>query len=184
MFNATFEPATHDTGLRCNNCAGHLPLPFPVTLYNKRFTSAFASADGQLDFRPASNQADGVDSVDGLPNHLANTAIFVHWDHLSITGLGSGIFTSMGTDRTTGHRTFTIEWRATYVDTGEPVDFALRLYEASPQFDIVFGQVGETGSFATVGVQDGVGASSTQYESAQPDSLLPGLALTFQPAQH
>jgi len=180
--DATFAPATHDVGLRCNNCASRLTLPFPVTLYNRRFTSAFISADGQVDFQPASDQADGVDSVDGLPDRRANTAIFAHWDHLSITGPGDGIFTSIGADRATGHHAFTIEWRATYVDNGASADFAVRLYEGSPRFDIIFGQVSETGSFATVGVQDRAGASFTQYESAQPDSLLPGLELTFQPA--
>jgi len=185
MSDATFEPALHNIGLRCNNCVAHLTLPFPVTLYGRLFASASVSADGQMDFQAASDQVDGVDSVDGLPDRRANTAIFVHWDHLSITGPGGGIFTSTGTDQVTGHTTFTVEWRATYVDTGESADFALRLYENSPRFDIVFGQVDETGSFATVGVQDRAGNSFTQYEGAQPDSLLPGLELTFQPAaQH
>ena len=43
-------------------------------------------------------------------------------------------------------------------------NFELRLYEGQNRFDLVYGEVAQTGSSATVGVQQGTGAQFTQFE--------------------
>ena len=58
-------------------------------------------------------------------------------------------------------------------------NFELRLYEGQNRFDLVYGEVAQTGSSATVGVQQGTGAQFTQYECNTAGTVNSGLQLVF-----
>ena len=58
-------------------------------------------------------------------------------------------------------------------------NFELRLYEGQNRFDMVYGEVAQTGSSATVGVQQGTGAQFTQYECNTAGTVNSGLQLVF-----
>ncbi len=174
---ATIIPGSHDTGNRCDECVTRINLPFRYKFYNKIVTAAYASANGQLDFMGPGDRS--YDSSGGLPDRLASDAIFPYWGDLTTAGSGGGIFTSLSADPRTGKPIFNIEWRARYVDSGNPVNFEIRLYASAPRFDLVYGRGDEGGSFATVGVQQGFGTSFTLYETYTPYSLAPRIALHF-----
>src|SRR4029077_3905633 len=61
------------------------------------------------------------------------------------------------------NRIFNIEWRNQYFPGSGTVNFEGRLYEGQTKFDIIYGQVDQTGSSATVGVQKDT-STFTQYE--------------------
>ncbi len=177
---ATIVPGIADTGNHCDDCASQISLPFRFALYDRIFRTAYVTSNGQLDF--AGSADNSFDSSGGLPDSDATDAIFAHWDDLTTDsmqpdGSKSGIYTSL--TGVVGSRTFIIEWRATYIDTGNPIDFEIRLHEDSSRFDLIYSVVGEGGSFATVGVQQGTGDSFTQVESQTANSLMPALGLSF-----
>jgi len=177
----TITPGITDTGNHCNDCSTRITLPFSATLYGQQFGTAYVTSGGQLDF----TSPDEVGFNTDLPDPAATDAIFAHWGELSTDttqpdGSSSGVFTSITGD--SGSRTLAIEWRATYNDTGNPIDVEILLHENSPRFDVIYGNVPEGGSNATVGVQQGAGDSFTQFESNTPHSLSSGLALAFTPS--
>ena len=99
--------------------------------------------------------------------------IMPHWDDLrtdqvgtgctAYGGVGCGVFTSIS--GTAPNRIFNIEWRTVYFGANTTrANFEVRLYEGQNRFDLVYGEVAQTGSSATVGVQQGTGAQFTQYE--------------------
>ncbi len=59
------------------------------------------------------------------------------------------------------------------------MNFEVRLYEVSPRFDIIYGELNGDGSTAGVGVQQGTGSAYTSFE-CHTGGLSPGLQLTFQ----
>ncbi len=171
-------PNPTDVGNHCDDCSTLVQLPFPVKLYNGTFTAAYVTSNGQLDF--TSPDADYASAA--LPDPNAADAIFAHWDDLRTDASNSGIF--MGSSGSVGSRTLYIEWRATYADTGHPLDIELVMYENSPTFDIVYGSADEGGANAVVGVQQGIGQTSvgqgyTQVEADTAGSLAAGLDLHF-----
>jgi len=177
----TITPGITDTGNHCNDCSTRITLPFSATLYGQQFGTAYVTSGGQLDF----TSPDEVGFNTDLPDPAATDAIFAHWGEISTDttqpdGSSSGVFTSITGD--SGSRTLAIEWRATYNDTGNPIDVEILLHENSPRFDVIYGNVPEGGSNATVGVQQGAGDSFTQFESNTPHSLSSGLALAFTPS--
>ncbi len=176
----TVTPGITDTGNHCDDCSTQITLPFSATLYGQQFGTAYLTSNGQLDFTAPDESSANAE----LPDPNATDAIFAHWGDLRTDttqpdGSQSGIFTAI--TGTVGSRTFAIEWRATYYDTGDPVDFEVILYENSPRFDVIYGNVDEGGSSATVGVQQGTGDSYTQYESNTGATLRSGLDLCFTP---
>ena len=77
---------------------------------------------------------------------------------------------------------FNVEWRAAYYPGNGVANYEVRLYEGQLQFDIVYGQIDQSGFSATVGVDQRYRGLSTQYECSQ-GGLSAHLLLTFtQPA--
>ena len=73
-----------------------------------------------------------------------------------------------------------MEWRTVYFGANTTrANFELRLYEGQNRFDMVYGEVAQTGSSATVGVQQGTGAQFTQYECNTAGTVNSGLQLVF-----
>ena len=115
-----------------------------------------------------------------------------HWDDLrtdqtgtgctAYGGVGCGIFTS--TSGTAPNRIFNIEWRTVYFGANTTrANFEVRLYEnpALNRFDIVYGEVAQGGSSATVGVQRDTGSFFTQFECNTAGTLTSGLQLVATP---
>ena len=179
---ATIVAGTVDTGNHCDDCATSVNLPFAYQLYNQVFTTASVTSNGQWDFQTA----DSAFSNTCLPDTAASYAIFPHWDHLRTdTGTGCssyaggcGVFTSIS--GTAPNRIFNIEWRTIYFGNGAQLaNFEVRLYEGQQRFDLVYGQVDQSGSNATIGVQKDTGSAFTQFE-CNTGGITPGLQLTFQ----
>ena len=178
-------PGTQDIGNHCEMCVTPFDLPFPVRLYDRTFTSALIGNHGSVGF--VANQ--NFDTSQCLPPTnppMFNYAILPFWAEVRTDGYGitcpaggCGIFTSI-----TGsppNRTMHIEWRGSRFSNGNfgYVNFELRLFEGSPNFQVVYGQIfssWENG--ATIGVQKDLGSMFTQYACSTP-SIAPGTSLTF-----
>ncbi|MDT7541397.1 MAG: hypothetical protein QOE33_1301 [Acidobacteriota bacterium] len=170
-----------------DDCVGTVALPFSYTFYGQTFTTANVSTNGVLQFTSASTDY-GQNQI-CFPLSQFNNAIFAHWTDMQTNGAGEGIFTSVS--GTPGNQVFNIEWRASY-DFLPPgsINFEIRLYEGQQRFDIVYGNVGGSGTSApgsgiavpAVGAQNGGGTAYTAFSSAcgvAGGGLRNGLALTF-----
>jgi hypothetical protein len=176
---ATIVPGTQDTGNHCIDCTTIVNLPFPYQLYDQSFNRARVDSNGTLQF--AGNFTNFIPEC--LPDLRFNFTIYPHWDDMD-TGAadcpgpdGCGVYTSL-----TGsfpNRVFNIEWRASYNSGSGFVNFEVRLYEGQSRFDLVYGEVDETGTYAVVGVQRDTGSHYTQYECLDGGTVIPGLQLTF-----
>src|SRR4051812_2304534 len=171
---ATVVPATTMVaGSNCDDCVVLIPIPFTFSLYSQSFTTVNASSNGNLQF----NSADTTYTNTCLPATIFNYAILPHWDDQVLTGTGQGIFTLV--TGTAPNRVFNIEWKGGYFSGGGTVDYEVRLFENSNNFEIIYGTVTQGGSSATVGVQLGTGAAFTQFECNTAGTLTAGLKLTF-----
>jgi hypothetical protein len=132
-------------------------------------TGAATGNKGKL----AAQQPD-VNSCLPAPNTFYT--IFPHWDDLRTDCDGCGIFTNVTGD--IGSRIFDIEWRADYYLCGGRVDFELRLHESTGEFDVIYGQVDQSGSGTTVGVQRDTEVF-TQFACNTAGSITPGMRLHF-----
>jgi hypothetical protein len=170
-----------DVGNHCEDCTTEIALPFPYTLYDQTFTSAFVSSNGVLQF--SSNGADFTDAC--LPAASFSYAILPYWDDLCTgtdcgeAGAGSAtnaILTSVG--GAAPDRFFDIEWRASYSSNpSQTANFRIRLYENQLKFDVVYGQIDQGGESAVVGIQrDGTCLTQFKCHSA---GIAPGTRVTF-----
>ena len=176
-------PGTTDTGNHCDDCLTSINLPFIYNLYGHAFAAAQISSNGQLDFQSGDKLSF---SNTCIPDSIASFAIFPYWDDLRTdTGLagcasyanGCGVFTTL--EGTTPNRIWDLDWHAVhYGNNVELAQFEVRLYENQSRFDIIYGQVSESGFSATVGVQRDTGSMGTQY-GCNSGSLTSGLKLTF-----
>jgi hypothetical protein len=165
-------PGTTDTGNHTDDGATTINLPFAYSLYGTSFTTASVTSNGQLDFQTADT---GFTNT-CLPDTAASYAIFPHWDDLRTDSTGGGIFTSVS--GVSPNRIFNVEWRTIYFGTSNVANFEVRLYEGQSRFDLVYGQVDQGGTSATVGVQKDTGSLFTQFE-CNTGGLSSGLQLTF-----
>ena len=171
---ASIVSGTNDIGNHGDDVLTTIALPFTYFIYGQAFTNATVSANGNLQFFSADNAFNNL----CLPYSGFNYAILPFWDDLRTDTPGSGIFTLLA--GTAPNRVFYLEWRATYFNTGAPVDFELALYENQPRFDVIYGALNGSGTNATVGVQK----DSKTYTSFECNSgagvVSNGLQLTFQ----
>ncbi|HZW06564.1 MAG TPA: hypothetical protein VFF65_05525, partial [Phycisphaerales bacterium] len=171
---AVIEPGTADTGNHADNAVTPLTLPFPVSLYGVSYTAATVSTNGTLQFTTSSTTASN-----GCPRSAAlGVALLPHWDDLRTDGAAPGIFTSV--TGTAPNRVFNIEWRAVYrTASTTQLNFQVRLFEDNSHFEYVYGAIPQSGSSATVGLQNGT-AAGNQF-SCNTSTLANGLKLSFAP---
>ena len=183
MGTGTIVPGTTDTGNHVDDGTTAITLPFPYTFYGQSFTGANISSNGNIQFVSNSN---ALTNACPLPSATFNMPIMPHWDDLrtdqvgtgctAYGGVGCGIFTSIS--GTAPNRIFNIEWRTMYFGANTTrANFELRLYEGQTRFDMVYGEVAQTGSSATVGVQKDTGSQFTQYECNTAGTVTSGLQL-------
>jgi hypothetical protein len=170
--NSAFEPGTNDTGITCDDCTGHLDLPFTYLFYDHAFDSMNVSSNGNVQFASDNPEVGGV----CVPYAGFNEAVFVHWNDLVTVCDGCGVFTSV--TGSAPNRVFNVEWRANYYGRSESAHFELRLYEGERRFDVVFAELNDTGAGTTVGVQRGTGTNFTEF-ACQSETLEPGMLVSF-----
>jgi hypothetical protein len=178
---ATLVPGSTDVGNHCDDCTTVVTLPFPVLLYGTVCTTITVGSNGTL---ACTINANNFNSV-CLPDTFSSNAIFGYWDDLR-TDIGSGcagypsgqcgIYSSVS--GSPPNRTFHLEWRAATYAVGATTNFEIRLHEAMPDFEIVYGTVADAGNAATVGVQKDTGSKFTQF-SCGAGGLSQGLQLSF-----
>lgn len=152
---AVIVPGTTDIGNHGDDVVTSLPLPFPVAMYGVIYNSAVASSNGTLQFTTSSNAYGNI----CLPSPDLGVSIMPHWDDLRTDGTGEGIFTSV-----TGvapNRVMNIEWRTHYYSGAGTAGFEVRLFEDQSRVEVIYGDVTNGGSSATVGIQH------TLYPSVQ-----------------
>ncbi len=186
---ASIVPGTTD--INCDDCITAVTLPFAVQLYGVSYNNVNVSSSGNLQFSSSSTHRDPFN--DCLPQSVLNNAILPYWDEVTTHNDGGppcayypgrrcGIFTSIS--GTAPNRVFNIEWRAiTLINQLAPANFEVRLYEgmsgAGARFDFIYGQVGDGGGYALVGVQRDTGSGFTQFECDTAGSITQGLKLIF-----
>jgi hypothetical protein len=163
---------TFVVGSNCDDCAINVPLPFTVALYNQTFTTVNLGSNGNVQFISGDTTFTNV----CLPFAGKDTHIDPHWDDLLLTGAGQGIYTAVTGVAPT--RVFHIEWRGGYFSGGGTINMEVRLHEDTPNFEVIYGTVTQTGTSATVGVQRDTGSLFTQFE-CNTGGLAPGQILTF-----
>lgn len=170
---ASIVPGIDDTGNHGDDDVTQINLPFPFTFYRQSFNTAWLCSNGNLQFD--TEVPDYLNAC--LPYAAFNNAIMPFWDDLRTDDPGGGIFTS--TSGVAPNRIFNIEWRAAYFANDLPLNFEVRLYEASSRMDLVYGELNGSGTSATVGIQHG-----TQFVSYECDAggLSQGLQLAIQQA--
>jgi hypothetical protein len=149
-------------------------LPFPFTFYGATFNSVNAVSNGNLQFTSTGTAFTNA----CLPDPTLNNVIAPHWDDLLLTGASDGIYTS--TSGSAPNRIFNIEWRGSYFSGGGTVDLEARLYETSGRIDFIYGTVDQSGSSATVGLQQRTGGMFTQFE-CNTGGLSPGFGISYVP---
>jgi hypothetical protein len=179
-------PGTTDTGNHCDfiGCTTGINLPFPFTLYDRTFTSAYLGSAGTIGF--VGNQGYAISRCLPLdePQNL-NFGILAYWDYVETDGSGCpggpcGIYTSVS--GSAPNRIFNIEWRAKKYRSFQqydPISFEVRLYENSPNFEVIYGEVSNSGADATFGVQRDTGSRFTQYACHTAGSVAQGLKLSY-----
>lgn len=173
--------ATPVTGFTCaspvpgDDCTATVALPFSFALYDLAFSSVNVSSNGHLQFN---SNVTGLPLDACLPISAFSYAIFAHHGDLTIGGANEGIFTSIS--GSAPNRVFNIEWRASQLgDQAGSLNFEIRLYEEQARFDIVYGTVPGAGRMATVGAQQGTGATMTEFECFGSNTLRNGQLLIF-----
>ena len=163
---------TFVVGTNCDDCVANVTLPFTVSLYNQTFTTANLGSNGNVQFI----SGDATFTNVCLPFAAKDTHIDPHWDDLLLTAAGQGIYTSVS--GVAPNRIFNIEWRAGYFAGGGTANFEVRLHEDTPNFEVIYGVVTQTGASATIGVQRDTGSLFTQFE-CNTGGLSAGQVLSF-----
>lgn len=175
---AAIVPGTASAGSSCDDCVVQINLPFAFSFYGVPYTRINAGSNGNILFDSTAPNFENS----CLPALSQGASIMAYWDDLSTsTNISSslGIFTSVS--GTAPNRIYNVEWRTAYIsNTSLRANFEVRLYEGQPRFDVIYGQVDEGGSSATVAVQRNVNLQGTQYECNTPGSVQAGLQLAFQ----
>ncbi|GAB2936313.1 PQQ-dependent sugar dehydrogenase [Micromonospora polyrhachis] len=170
----TVLPLTGDEALT------RVELPFPVTFYGQRYTSAWVDVNGRLSFQDP-GRSWGVNTP--LPDPAApNAAIHPFWDDLVVRADSSIRTALVGA---APDRRFVVEWRniGLYGSSSARITFSVVIAE-SGQITFHYADLNtkgrEKGDSATVGIEDPTGTDATQYSVNQP-VLVNGRAVVFTP---
>jgi hypothetical protein len=167
-----------DIGLHADDGVRLIALPFPIALYNRIFTSAYVSTNGNIQFASTNTGTNNA----ALPRLGFGPTIFAYWDDLRTDSGDLGVFTQV-----TGvkpDRVFHVRWHARYFRGGAlgsvdgSADFEVLLHESLAQFDLIYAAGGTPGT-ATVGVQAIDAGPATQHSANVSITALEAVRLTF-----
>ena len=180
--NGTLTPGTTNIGLAGDDAVRSIELPFPVTFFDQRFTSATVSTNGNIQFNTADR--DVPDPGECLPEDDFGAAIFAYFADLDLASYGSGaggVFTA--TTGTAPNRRFFVEWRGEHVDSQNDVNFEVQFTEGSRGIHVIYGSVGSTNAPVVIGVQASNTGPATLWRCEEEGgTVVSGTRLTFRPA--
>src|SRR5690349_21197629 len=169
-------PGTSDTGNHCDDCTTQITLPFPVSIYEASYTSAYVSSNGSLQFE-TSNGGASMDCSE-LPINGLDRAFIPYQDDLDTSTAGSGIFTAVTGSEP--NRQFVIEWRTSYFQRTGTANFEIILSESSPTISTIYGATADDGAHETSGIQSSDNGPYTQFSCGDP-TLVSGLRVNYTP---
>jgi hypothetical protein len=177
--NSLTAGGTLVAGSQADDAVVNVPLPFPYKIYGQSFNSVGAGTNGNLQFTTTNTAFTNTCPIPTTTN--IGLAIIPHWDDLDLRTTGDpngGIYTS--TSGAVGNRIFTARWQGILFGGGSPVNFEVRLFEASQRFDFIYGTVTNNGLSASIGVQRSASPTTffTQF-SCNTASLSSGLGISF-----
>ena len=152
-------PGTTDTGNHCDDCTTQITFPFPVSIYEATYTSAYVSSNGSLQFE-TSNGGASMDCSE-LPINGLDRAVIPYQDDLDTTPAGEGIFTAVTGSQP--NRQFVIEWRTAYFQRAGTANFEIIFFENSATIAIIYGDTADGGSHETSGTQSSHNGPYTQF---------------------
>ncbi|MFE7704828.1 S8 family serine peptidase [Streptomyces sp. NPDC057486] len=139
-------------------------LPFPVTFYGVKYTSAGITTNGLVNFLEP-RLGDYTNTA--LPGATKpNGIVAAFWDDLTVDARAS---VKTATNGTAGARTFAIVWEnvAFASDTSQRVTFEALFDEATGAITLQYQSIGtaslETGAKATIGIENQAGTDALQY---------------------
>lgn len=152
-----------------------ITLPFPYRFYRTLYPAGarlWVSTNGNIQF----GSHDITYEVGPLP--------YAGFSGGAILGLQADLVTAVyvAVSGTAPHRILTIEERGVYYQASErKVDFQIRLFEdgLTRYFDVTYGTLDQRDNPGAVGVQEGAGASYTQYGNAGSWDVRAGMRLIF-----
>jgi subtilisin family serine protease len=159
-----------------------ITLPFPVPFYGTNYSAATVTTNGSVAFGAASaTQSNTAIPSTGLPNG----ALYPLWDDWFVDA-PAGIYT--GVVGAAPHRKFVIEWRniRSFFDTAQRLSFAAEISEDGSvvyRYKDVAGTSFESGSSATIGLENAAGTDAFQY-SLNESVLTDGTAIAFRTTKH
>ncbi|MEH0985449.1 S8 family serine peptidase [Micromonospora sp. CPCC 205556] len=154
-------------------------LPFPVPLYGETYTSGWITTNGVVTFASSSTSS----ANNTIPRTTTpNAALFPFWDDLKVPPATAGIYT--GVSGTAPHRSFVVEWRDAVHDSEEddPFTFAAVIGEdgkISYHYKDTDGIGLQSGSSATIGVENRTGTDAFQYSYNTGGVLSDGFSIDF-----
>jgi len=191
---------TDSFGYACGNATGSYPevsnllpltgddvqlaitLPFAVPLYGVNYTAATVTTNGSVAFGTASATQTNV----AIPSTGApNGALYPLWDDWFVDA-PAGVYT--GVVGTAPHRKFVVEWRniRSFFDTAQRLSFVAEISEDGSvvyRYKDVAGSSFESGSSATIGLENATGTDAFQY-SLNTSVLTDGTAIAFRTTKH
>ncbi|GIH04650.1 hypothetical protein Rhe02_27170 [Rhizocola hellebori] len=160
-----------------------ITLPFAVPLYGVNYTSATVTTNGSVAFAAASaTQTNVAIPSTGLPNG----ALYPLWDDWFVDA-PAGVYT--GVVGTAPHRKFVIEWRniRSFFDTAQRLSFAAEISEDGSvvyRYKDVEGTSFESGSSATIGLENATGTDAFQYSLNTSVLATGSTAIAFRTTKH
>ncbi|WP_033222468.1 S8 family serine peptidase [Kitasatospora phosalacinea] len=150
-------------------------LPFPVTYYGVKYTSAAVTTNGLVDFL---EPRIGDYANTALPTaYKPNGVVAPFWDDLTLDKKAT---VTTATTGTTGKRTFAVVWNNVPLvsDSSKRVTFEVLFDEATGAITFQYQTVPGAGSGATVGLENQAGTDALQYSFNQA-VLTNGSAIRF-----
>ncbi|MFB7946250.1 S8 family serine peptidase [Kitasatospora phosalacinea] len=150
-------------------------LPFPVTYYGVKYTSASVTTNGLVNFL---EPRIGDYANTALPTaYKPNGVVAPFWDDLTLDKKAT---VQTATTGTAGKRTFAVVWSNVPLvsDSSKRVSFEVLFEEATGAITFQYQTVPGAGSGATVGVENQAGTDALQYSFNQA-VLTNGSAIRF-----
>ncbi|MFE1953246.1 S8 family serine peptidase [Streptomyces sp. NPDC059524] len=151
-----------------------VPLPFPVSFYGVKYSSAAVTTDGLIDFLAPRI---GDYENEALPSQAQPNGIVAPlWDDLALDKKSS---VQTATTGTTGSRRFAVVWNnVLFAGSTDRATFEAVFDEATGAITFQYKSVPGAGSSATVGIENQAGTDALQYSSDQA-VLTAGSAIRF-----
>ncbi|HEX6076853.1 MAG TPA: carboxypeptidase regulatory-like domain-containing protein [Micromonosporaceae bacterium] len=172
-----YTPGTERLPLVNEDQVAQISLPFRVPLYGKGYRNATVSTNGWMSFVSTTSSLPGNRTIPytGTPNAV----LYPFWDDFYLESF-SGVYT--GVTGTAPNRTFVVEWRdvSFYSSRSNRISFEALISENGEitfrYADIDSGV--ETGTSATVGIENATGTVAFQY--SYNEAAVSNGGITFQ----